>query len=306
LRRIAKDFRPDVVFAPYISSNGLIASLAWGGPLVVSGMGSDVLIGTKGARVTAFLRRQIVQYVCRRADAVHVVSDNIERTLLEFGVPADKIHQFPLGIDTARFYPDDRRAGEGPLRIICVRKHEPIYDIATILRSLARLTASGVEYRCTFIGGGSLLEQHRRLAAELRLSDRVEIVGNVPYDELPDYLRAAEIYVSAARSDGASSSLLEAMASGLLPVVADIDANAPWIRHGTTGFLFPPGNSVALAETLERAAKELRSFRLAIATNRERVLRDGNQRTNDRRMAELLEGAAGRSRSAAEPCRKQE
>jgi glycosyltransferase involved in cell wall biosynthesis len=231
---------------------------------------------------------------------VHVVSENIQRTLVEFGVHAGKIHRFPFGIDTERFRPCDSREVEGPRRIVCVRKHEPIYDNATILQALSRLRSDGVDFRCTFVGGGSLLDQHRRLAAELALDGVVEIVGNVPYDELPGLLRAADVYVSAAHSDGTSSSLLEAMASGLLPVVTDIDGNSPWIRHGETGFLFPPGNAVALGDFLRRGLQEVERVQHAIAANRELVILEGDRRKNDQRMAELLEAVAQRGRPAGD------
>ena len=42
-RRLLRRYRPDVVLATYLSSNGATAALCWGGPLVVSARGSDVL-----------------------------------------------------------------------------------------------------------------------------------------------------------------------------------------------------------------------------------------------------------------------
>jgi glycosyltransferase involved in cell wall biosynthesis len=297
LRRIIKRFQPDVVFAPYISSNGLMAALAGSGPLVVSGLGSDVLVGTQGGSPANFLRRQLVRFTCSRATAIHVVSANIEDRLLSFGVPGEKIHRFPLGIDTQRFHPGDEPAHLLGRRLICVRKHEPIYDIATILRALARLRDKGAEFHCTFIGGGTMLDENRRLAGELKLNDRVVLLGNVPYDELPNYLRQAGIYISAARSDGTSSALLEAMATGLLPVVTDIDANTPWVAHRRTGLLFQPGNDRQLAEELEFALSEPEQLRGAIELNRQRVLRDGDQEKNDQRLAAILADAAAQTRS---------
>lgn len=300
LRAIAKRFRPDVVFAPYISSNGMIASLAWKGPLVLSGMGSDVLVGTRGRGVFSFLRRQVIRYVCRRASAIHVVSSNIERALTGFGVPAAKIHQFPLGVDVQRFSPAADTPRADGQRLICVRKHEPIYDIPTILESLAELRAQGRAFHCTFVGGGSRLDDHRRRAEELGLHGQVVFLGHVAHDELPNHLRAADIYISASLSDGASSSLLEAMASGLLPVVTDIDANTPWVQHGVSGLIFPPGDVRMLTQSLEIATSDFELRRRAVAANRELVISKGNQQTNDRRLAALLESVVRDSRSESE------
>lgn len=302
LRGILKRFRPDVVFAPYVSSNGLLAALAWRGPLVVSGMGSDVLIGARGAGVSPFFRRKIVQYVCGRAQAIHVVARNIERALHEFGVPAEKVHVFPLGIDTRRFHPSDEAPVRVP-RLICTRKHEPIYDIPCVLRALRLLKDQQIDFHCTFVGGGSLLEEHRRLAGELGLAECVNLVGNVPHADLPGYLRAADIYVSASHSDGTSSSLLEAMATGLLPVVSDIEANTPWICDGVSGLLFKVGDPTSLASALERAVASPDLRRVAVSGNRQLVLREGDEGTNNERLATLLQRAIASSRESGLPVR---
>ena len=69
-----RDFAPDVVFAPYVLSNGLTASLAWGRPLVVPARGGDILQQGKRSNLQAFVQKKIVRYVCRRTHAIHAVS----------------------------------------------------------------------------------------------------------------------------------------------------------------------------------------------------------------------------------------
>jgi len=60
-------------------------------------------------------------------------------------------------------------------------------------------------------------------------------------------LQAHDVYVSAARSDTTSVSLLEAMACGLFPIVTDIPANREWIVDGESGRLVPPGEATRVA-----------------------------------------------------------
>jgi glycosyltransferase involved in cell wall biosynthesis len=80
------------------------------------------------------------------------------------------------------------------------------------------------------------------------------------HGDLPGFLRAADVYVSASSSDGTSSSLLEAMASGLYPVVSDITANRPWVEHGKNGLLFAVGDAASLAEALRLCAAQRASW----------------------------------------------
>ena len=96
-----------------------------------------------------------------------------------------------------------------------------------------------------------------RLAWSLGLEEDVRFRGALGEEVIARALRDADVYVSAAPTDGASLGLLEAMATGLLPVVADIPANREWVRHGENGLLFAPGSPDALAEALLAAAHDL-------------------------------------------------
>jgi glycosyltransferase involved in cell wall biosynthesis len=72
----------------------------------------------------------------------------------------------------------------------------------------------------------------------------------VRHNDLPDYFRSADLYVSASRSDGSSVTLLEAMASGLPAVVSDIPSNLEWVESGVHGWTFRDGDPHSLAEAI--------------------------------------------------------
>ncbi len=301
VRRVIREFRPDVVFAPYIVSNGLTAVLSWRGPLVVSGRGGDVLDQAEERGVRRAVRRRIVRYVCARADLVHVVSPELEQSLARLGVPAAKQVCFPLGVDCARYHPDPRMPRDPAMRIICTRKHEPIYDNGTIIDALARLKASGRLFHCTFVGGAHLFEANLARARAAGLRHETTFIGHAPPEALPDLLRAADMYVSASLSDGTSSALLEALATGLTPVVSDISANRPWVLDGDNGLLFPPRRSDALAAALARAMQDAGLRRRALDRNPARVAADGDVVRNMERMAHLLKSVCMSRRTPGGP-----
>ena len=64
------------------------------------------------------------------------------------------------------------------------------------------------------------------------------------------YLAISNIYVSTSLSDGASNSLMEAMATRLAPIVSDIPANRAFIKDGQNGFLFPVKRYEILAKMI--------------------------------------------------------
>lgn len=296
LRSRLHAFGPDVAFATYLSSNGLLTALCHSGPLVVSAHGSDVLAGPGGAWAGA----RMIRFTCRRADVVHAVSQHLVDALVRLRVPADPIHCFPIGVDTDWFVPPaEGRSDDLPTRVVCTRHQESVYANETIIEALALLRADALDVRATLLGGGALLEERRAQVRELGLDDVVELPGHQPPEHVRRALQTASVYVSASTSDGASSSLLEAMACGLFPVVSAIPANVGWIEDGATGLLFQPGDTRGLAEALRRAVLDADLRASAEPRNRALVLREGNLTRNLSRMEALLERATEMHRGPA-------
>jgi glycosyltransferase involved in cell wall biosynthesis len=61
----------------------------------------------------------------------------------------------------------------------------------------------------------------------LRHPDRVHVIGHVPYAQMADWYRAADVCVSVASSDSSPRSVWEAMASGTPCVLSDL----PWVHE---------------------------------------------------------------------------
>jgi L-malate glycosyltransferase len=287
-RSLLRAFDPDVVLASYLSSNGLVAALCRPRALVVSGHGTDVY----GETETAHGRGWLLRFVCGRADAIHVVSSGLAEALAAHGVPRSRIECFPIGIDVSAFAPASEGSSVRALDVVCSRRQEPVYDNTTVVAALALVRRNRPDLRAVFLGGGPLLEERRAQVRACGLDDAVVLTGAVDSSKVRETLQHAKVYVSASHRDGASSSLLEAMAAGPFPVVSDIGANRDWIVDGTTGLLFRPGDPVDLARTLLRALEDGRLRESARAANLARVERDGSLGTNMRRMEMLLERAA--------------
>lgn len=88
------------------------------------------------------------------------------------------------------------------------------------------------------VGGGPEEATLRSIIAELGCVDRVIMSGSVQHPQLPPYLLASDIYVTASLSDTNSISVLEGMAAGL-PVLQRTDPiNADQVRDGENGWSF--------------------------------------------------------------------
>jgi glycosyltransferase involved in cell wall biosynthesis len=170
--------------------------------------------------------------------------------MVEMGIPREKILTFPMSVPTESFGSEgDVPAGWDQKAVaFSNRSLYPLYNVETLVRAAPLIFEKARHAEVVIAGEGPERERLESLANELGVADRVKFIGAIPHERMPHYLRGSAVYVSTALSDGASVSLLEAMACGAFPVVADIPANREWIEDGGNGFLFPPENPEALAE----------------------------------------------------------
>jgi glycosyltransferase involved in cell wall biosynthesis len=214
------------------------------------------------------------------------------------GIGSDKIETLTLGIDTDRFAlvkrPQIRKSGV--LRLVCTRRLESVFDHHTIVDALVILRGRGVKFETTFAGDGSLLGELTQHVRNVGLDDSVNFAGRVDNDKLPEVLGRNDIYLSASLWDGASLSLLEAMASGLFPIVSDIEANSAWLKHNVDGLLHKVSDPDDLAKCILQLCSHPELAARAVRHNRERVVESGARRTNMKRLEGIYEDLAAKRR----------
>lgn len=250
LHQIARRLRPDVIHAHYLTSYGFLAAMAGLHPLVVTAWGSDALIAPKNSR----LLRYFASYAVRHADVVTTLADHMNASVADLGVPLKQITSTPFGVDAQFFRLSPVDAVERqPLRLICTRNFDFVYDVGTLIRALAQVFARGRQLVVDLVGAGPLRESLVALAREMGLELHINFHGHVEHQVLAGLLADADIFVTPALSDGNNVSLNEAMACGCFPIASNIPANAQWITDGVNGYLYPAGDVMKLADAIEMA-----------------------------------------------------
>lgn len=117
-----------------------------------------------------------------------------------------------------------------------------------LLRAFARTDFD----RLYILGEGSEREPLTELYTELGLKEKVHLVGLVPFEDIPTYLTAADLFLFTSLTETQGLVTLEAMASHLPVVAVDASGTRELVRHGETGFLTPPD-----AEAIASAVGEL-------------------------------------------------
>jgi glycosyltransferase involved in cell wall biosynthesis len=172
------------------------------------------------------------------------------------------------GLDLERFEapPEhaNRRNGADPrqpVKILSVGRAVPKKGYDDLLEALALLPAD-LEWRFVHIGGGALAAALRVQAERLGLSRRMEWRGAMAQPRVLAAYREADLFVLASKvakdgdRDGLPNVLIEAQSQRLACVSTDVSAIPELVEQDVTGLLVPPGNPIALAETLERLIRD--------------------------------------------------
>ena len=281
LRLIARECDADLILTLYGGSLAATAFLSRFRPYIVYVVGSDVLLATT-------LQKLVARITLTCSAAVLANGRHLARRVTGLA-PRANVAPLYLGVDLADYSPTREKPQR--LSFVCTRGFLDVYDNATIVRALSLLRDVPADLTISFLSSGPLLAETERLADNLISPfwrDRVIFRGGTPHDQLRNIVKAGSFYLSASLSDGTSSSLLEAMASGLIPIVTDIPANREWIIHEKNGLLFSTGDHNGLAERIRRAIRHEPWMENARLANRKLVEERADANVSMRKLLAIL------------------
>lgn len=219
--------------------------------------------GTRGLMFETY-EHTVAPALIRAADRILVLSEDHARSVsyLERALEQtpERLIEMPNGVDTDAFSPGPDTGGvRAELGIpqdavvaafvgtLDRAHHFKRVDVA--IEALARTRARNLHM--IVAGGGELLDGFRAEAAAAGLGARVHFLGSVPHAELPDVLRASDLFVLTTEPpESFGIVLIEAMACGL-PAIATDYPGVRAVVDESTGILIPAADSAAGAEALD-------------------------------------------------------
>jgi len=186
----------------------------------------------------------------RVVDAVVAPSQTMARFLRDrLRIPARRIEVITNGVA-----PRDARPLADRARVyISVGSFAAIKGMRSLLRAFAEVVRTHPDVELRLIGDGDERAACERLVAELGFGAHVEFAGYRL--DVAEQLRLADVFVLPSLNENLPLALLEAMATGLACVAADVGAVREALRTGA-GLVVPPGDERALAAALARLADE--------------------------------------------------
>lgn len=256
--------RPDVVHFEWESAAVAHAPLleVWGCPVVISCHGTLHVWSYTSTHVetTDDLPRAF-----EAAAAVHCVSAAMRDEAARYGLDPAKARLIPSAVDPDVFRPAaDRRAPDGPMRIVAVGWMKWLKGFEYAVQALAELHRAGIDARLDVLGGapqpssGETTDLPRVLHAidELGLSRHVRLHDHVESSDVVAQLQGADALLHPSLTEGVPTVVLEAMACEVPVVVTDCGGVREAVTDGVEGFVVPPRGPRRMAAALEELARD--------------------------------------------------
>lgn len=158
----------------------------------------------------------------------------------------------------------------GPVTALFVGRLVEQKNVPVLLRAMKRLRDSGSELKLRVAGDGPLRGLCEQIIADLKIGDRVELLGE--RSDVPALMAAADFVVLPSFREGLSNVILETMMIGRPVIASAVGGNVELVEHMESGMLFPSDDDAALADALRLMAGDRALREKCGARGRQRTL----------------------------------
>lgn len=261
LRRYLKQHRPGGLVAamwPLTTVAVLAAAGLKDRPRVVISDHAPLLAQYAESASATLLLKASVRASYRFANRIVAVCDGLGSELASLaGLPRERVTTIYNPIPQ----PGCSGSGTSPWpagpakRIVSAGRLKPVKNYPMLVEAFAPLAREGEGAVLAILGEGADRAAIEKTAARLGIADRVLLPGYTPH--LGDWLREADLFVSASDYEGFGNVLVEAMHFGLTVVSTDCPYGPKEVLgDGQWGALVPCGDAKALTAAIRAALRQ--------------------------------------------------
>ncbi len=203
-----------------------------------------------------FLIRPFYKKIYRMADQIQSISSFLEKRALKYGF-SGKHAVVPNGVDLGKF-----KREFSTQELVGLRAELGLSQEDRIVVTTSRLVhKNGVDtliqavkdlpVKLLILGGGDLEIKLKSLAQEIGVREKILFLGHIDQPKLPKYLKIADVYVRASRSEGLGSAFLEAMGAGIPVIGTKVGGIPDFLRDGENGLFCEVNNPRDLANKIQ-------------------------------------------------------
>jgi 1,2-diacylglycerol 3-alpha-glucosyltransferase len=196
--------------------------------------------------VQEFLKNAVHRWLrefMQKCQHIIIPSESMRDILIrDYGLH-ERYSVIPTGTDLEPFLKADgkalraERGWQDETVLISVGRIAPEKNWDTLLRAFAKVFHEHPSTRLVLIGDGPARQNLETLASDLGITERVTFTGALPFEEVPRYLKAADLFAFASITETQGLVTIEAMAAGLPVVAVDGPGTRDIVEHGKQGYL---------------------------------------------------------------------
>ncbi len=281
IKKIIREFNPDILHAHYASSYGLLGALSRFHPFVLSIYGSDVYTFPSKNIFT----KKLFKFNLRAADKILSTSNIMAEEITKY--TKKQVEITPFGIDLNIFHPavrEENLFSENDIVVGTVKSLEDKYGIEYLIKAfkLVKDRHTETSLKLLITGKGTKERELKELVAELRIGDVTTFTGFVDYDNVHKYQNMIDIavFISTEDSESFGVSVLEASACAKPVIVSDAGGLPEAVEKNITGLIVKKKNIMQTADAIEELLFN-NELRLRLGENgRKRVSKKYNLEDN--------------------------
>lgn len=294
-------WHPDIIHGFEALEYGY-STVAWRGvPRVLTPWGRDIFDWPKKSKLASFLVRRAL----RGATVISTNAPGLEDFLeIEYGIDPVHVECFSWGMDSRIFHPNlteesqafARRAGvpEGARVVLSPRTMEPYWGVGLLADALGQIVQRvGPNVVAVFLrdyGDGDYEAELRNRISAAGLTPNARFVSEpLEPSEFAAAFNLAELFFSAPETDLLAVSILEGMACGCPPVLADLPYYHCRVQDNENGFFLKERTPAAVADTIVRAMAEPQRLADIGRRNAEQIAKTDDWRQCARKMEEIYD-----------------
>ncbi len=201
-----------------------------------------------------FVRKRMTEIVCRGAEVVMPVSNDLARAMQNCGIRAKRWLPIHNVVNDCFFTQKDVPSADNKFRLLCVTTvDEKLKNTAGTIRALKIVTQTRQDIHLTIVGLNAsvapMVPAVTRTVEEMGMSEFVTFAGEVAPAYVSLYMHSADALVLFSNSETSSVVIHEALSCGL-PTVSTAVGAIPEIVNDDTGILVTPKDENALADAI--------------------------------------------------------
>jgi glycosyltransferase involved in cell wall biosynthesis len=189
------------------------------------------------------------RWTLNSADAIICYTPEEKKILIEkYSIPESKITIISNGVDTKHFYPKERKSEINNFIIVWIGRFVKGKGVDYLIRAINYLIKESLPIKLILIGTGPENSNIRKLVFSHKLSQNIEFIDYIPYEDMPEVYRNSNLFVLPSLHEGVPRTVLEAMSCGT-PVIITEFSHLKDLINGA-GLMFPSKNIETLAKQI--------------------------------------------------------